>query len=191
MLQIRSLRWNRYAMAIRGCSFVLLGLLCLTVVMDAQTDDKVILTGSSLAKGFDMGVDSSEHKRDWVTKDPEYMKMSFPAYQDWAAVFITVGKPKDPPRPFIDLSTHKTLSIDMRGQSGGEVIEIGIKSNIQPDTGEETKVTKKLTPDWKTYTFLLNDFEGADQKHVYVVVEFVYNDKTPQTIYFRNIKYLK
>jgi hypothetical protein len=160
-------------------------------VVIAQTGDKVILTGSSLAKGFDVGVESSEHKRDWLSKEPEYMKMSFPAYQDWAAVFITVGKPKDSPRLFIDLATYKTLSIDMRGQLGGEVIEIGIKSNIQPDTGEETKVTKKLTPEWKTYTFPLSDFEGADTKHVYVVAEFVYNDKTPQTVYFRNIKYLK
>jgi hypothetical protein len=157
----------------------------------AQSQEKVILAGSILSKGFDMGVDSSERKRDWLTKEPEYMKMAFPAYQEWAAVFVTVGRPKDPPRPFIDLSVYKTLSVEMRGQSGGEVIEIGIKSNIQPDTGEETKITFKLEPEWKIYQVPLDRFQGADLAHLYVVAEFVYNDKTPQTIYFRAIKYLK
>jgi len=191
MLRTRSFPSNKYAMVIVGRSFFLLVLLGLTMVLAAQTDDKVVLTGSSLAKGFDIGVESSEHKRDWLSKEPEYLKMAFPAYQDWAAVMVTVGKPKDSPRPFIDLSNHKTLSIEMRGQSGGEVIEIGIKSNIQPDTGEEIKVTKTLTPEWKTYTFPLSDFEGSDPKHLYVVAEFVYNDKTPQTVYVRGIRYLK
>ena len=79
----------------------------------------------------------------------------------------------------------------MKGESGGELIEIGVKSNIQLDEGEETKVTIKLTPAWKTYTFPLDRFEGADLKHLYVVTELVYNGETPQTVYFRNINYLK
>jgi hypothetical protein len=168
---------------------VLLGLF--VGIANAQSEEKVILNGSVLSKGFGMGVDSSDKKRDWLTREPEYMKMSFPAYQEWAAVFVTVGRPKDPPRPDTDLSAYKALVIEMRGQSGGEVVEIGIKSSAQPDTGEETKMTVKLDADWKLFSFPLSKFDGADLKHIYVVAEFVYNDKTPQTIYFKNIKYVK
>lgn len=173
-------------------AFVFFFAICgLTTFAATQQNEKIILANSSLSKGFDMGVDSSEHKRDWLSKEIDYMKMSFPAYQDWAAVFITIGRPKDPPRPFLDFSEYKTLSIDMRGQSGGEEIEIGIKTNVQPDTGEETKVTVKLTPEWKNYSFPLAEFRETDLKHLYVLTEFVYNGKEPQTVYFRNIKYLR
>src|ERR1041384_5649016 len=167
-------------------------LLCLFVgVANAQSEDKVILNGSVLSEGFDMGVESSEKLRDWLSQEPEYIKMSSPAHQRWAAVFVTFGPPTDPPRPDIDLSAYKTLVIEMRGHSGGEVVEIGIKSSTQPDNGREKKSTVKLDADWKSYSFPLSKFEGADLKHIYVVAEFVYNNKTPQTVYFRNIKYVK
>lgn len=157
-----------------------------------QDDKKDIMINSTLTKGFDMGVDSSEHEKKWVKKLPEYMEMAFPAYQEWAAVFITVGKPVDPPRnKWLDFSSYKTLSIDMRGEKGGELVEIGVKSNIQEDDGTETKITVKMTPEWKTYTFPLSDFKGTDLSHLYVVTEFVYNGKTPQNIHFKNIKLLK
>lgn len=157
-----------------------------------QDSKKDIMVNSSLAKGFDMGVDSSEHAKNWVRKLPEYQEIAFPAYQEWAAVFITVGKPVGPPRnKWIDASAYKTLSIDMRGEKGGELVEIGVKSNIQEDDGTQTRITVKLNPDWKTFTFPLAEFKGTDLSHLYVVTEFVYNDKTPQTIYFKNIKMLK
>jgi len=157
-----------------------------------QDNKKDIMVNSTLTKGFDMGVDSSKHAKKWVRKLPEYMEIAFPAYQEWAAVFITVGKPVDPPRNnWIDASGYKTLSIDMRGEKGDELVEIGVKSNIQEDDGTETKITAKLKPEWKTYTFPLSDFQGADLSHLYVVTEFVYNDTTPQTIHVRNIKMLK
>ena len=160
-----------------------------TVPQDTKKD---IMINSSLTKGFDMGVDSSGHVEKWVRKLPEYFEIAFPAYQEYAFVFITVGKPADPPRnKWMDFSAYKTLSIDMRGEKGGELVEIGIKSNIQPDDGTETKITQKLTPDWKTYTFPLAEFKGADLSHLYVVTEFVYNDKNPQTIHVKNIKMLK
>jgi hypothetical protein len=174
---------------------ILSGVLCLLLfaaMATAQEIKKDVLVGSSLTKGFDMGIDSSEHAKSWVKQLREYMEISFPAYQEWSAVFITVGKPVDPPRnKWIDASVYKTLSIEMRGEKGGELVEIGVKSNIQPDDGTETKVTENLTPDWKTYNIPLADFKGADLTHLYVVAEFVYNDKTPQTIHVKNIKFVK
>lgn len=162
------------------------------VTVLAQDVKKDILIGSTLTKGFDLGIDSSGHERKWLTREPDYMKMSFPAYQEWAALFITVGKAVDLPRKkSIDVSGYKTLSIEMKGDKGGEVVEIGVKSNIQPDDGTETKMTVKLIPEWKTYTFPLAVFTGTDLTHLYVVTEFVYNDTSPQTVYFKNIKFIK
>lgn len=168
------------------CFFVL------AVVASAQEEKRDILIDSNLTKGFDMGIDSSGKKEKWLSREPEYTKISFPAYQEWAAVFITVGKPAAFPRnKWVDFSAYKTLSVEMKGEKGGELVEIGMKSNIQADDGTETKMTVKLTPEWKTYTFPLTDFVGTDLTHLYVVTEFVYNDQTPQTVYFKNIKVVK
>lgn len=156
-----------------------------------QKEGMNILTGVNLAEGFDIGLDTSRQKRDWFSKEDGYMKMAFPANQEWAALFITVGRSTQPPRPYKDLSAYQTLSVEMKGASGGERIEIGIKSNDQPDDGRESRVSLELKPEWKTYTIPLARFGGADLKHLYVVTEFVYNGETAQTVYFRNIKYLK
>lgn len=174
--------------------FVVLCIFLFAAQANTQTGakDKDILVKSELAKGFDMGVNTSEGRTDWLKKGEgeEGFKMSFPAEQAWAAVFITYGKPKPMPRPQVDLSAYRTLSIEMRGESGREKVEIGIKSNTQPDNGEEKKFTIELTPKWETYTFSLDKFTGADLKNLYVVTEFVYDGKEPQTAYFKNIKYL-
>jgi hypothetical protein len=184
-----------YAQKVFGCVlcfFLFAAVASAQVATSVQENKKDVMVGSSLTKGFDMGVDSEKHVKKWVRKLPEYMEVAFPAYQEWAAVFITVGKPVDPPRnKWMDFSSYKTLSIEMRGEKGEELIEIGIKSNIQEDDGTETKVTVKLIPEWKTYSFPLDEFKGADLSHLYVVTELVYNGTTPQTMHFRNIKIVK
>lgn len=148
-----------------------------------------IMNGTELVEGFDMGIDSSDHLTDWLNTGIDYMELKFPANQKWAAAFITVGQPVEPPRPSIDFSAFKYLTLEMRGAKGDEMVEIGIKSNTQPDNGRETKVTHSLTAKWETYKIELSRFKGTDLAHLYVVTEFVYNGKTAQTIYFRNIKY--
>ena len=55
--------------------------------------------------------------------------MSYPAGASWGAVFITIGKPKDPPRPSQDLAAFDTLLVEMKGESGGEELDIGLKTS--------------------------------------------------------------
>jgi hypothetical protein len=156
-----------------------------------QTDTKEVLVGSRLSSGFDMGVNSSENRTNWLTAAEGYCRMSYPANQAWGAVFITVGSPKQPPRPFRDFSAYRILSIEMKGEAGTRIIEVGIKSNSQPDDGSETKLSVNLTPDWKAYEFPLEKFGGTDISRLYVVAEFVFSGSDRQTVYVRNIRYLK
>jgi hypothetical protein len=160
---------------------------------EPQTGAKGILNGSDLTEDFDMGINTSKGLTNWLIKENDCFKMEFPEGQKWAALFITVGEPKDPPRPSLDFSAYKTLSIEMKGASGGEKIEIGIKSNTQSDLGKEKKMPIALTSKWEVYTFPLDNFIGNglnDLKNIYVVTEFVYNGAKPQIVYFKNIKYL-
>src|SRR6185295_19920700 len=124
-----------------------------------------------------MGVDSSGNKIKGLTKEPDHMKMMFSANQGEDAAFITVGEPTDPPHPSINFSEFRTLSMEMRGAVGGETVEIGIKSNDQPDNVKETRMPVTLTSAWKIYEFTLSEFTRADQKSLYVVTELVSSRK--------------
>ena len=157
----------------------------------AQEDILEILNGAELTSGFDMGVNSSRGKTDWLESESSDFKMSYPANQGWGAVFITVGPPTDGPHPFRDFSAYHTLSVDMKGGEGSKTIDLGIKTNTQKDNGTEAKKTVTLTQDWKVYEIALSDFKGTDPSRLYVVAEFVFGGSNAQTAYFRNIKYLK
>lgn len=153
---------------------------------------KPIYVGQTLSQGYDMGVNSSGEKTYWLTNMNGYMKMIYPSGQSWGAVFVTVGHPRNPPRPSQDFSSYKSLSVELRGETGLESVDIGIKDSEDPDDGSESKITiVDLTTDWKKYIFPLDEFKTADIAHLYVLIEFVFDGAEGETIYFRNIEYLK
>jgi len=172
---------------IRCLLFACLSLFYISPASIAQTNEFRVFD-SQLSKGLDMGVDSSEQRRDWVSKGQGYIKMSYPSGQDWGAVFVTVGKPRDLPRPSKDLSAFRMLVIELKGESGGEQVEIGIKTNKQPDDGSEVKIPVRLTNTWQVFKFPLSKFD-VDLKNLYVLSEFVFTGGTAQTVYFRGISY--
>ena len=148
--------------------------------------------GATLASGYDMGVDTSGGRTSWVTDMNGHMCMAYPSGQAWGAVFITVGEPTDTDRPSQDLSNYQTLSLELRGEDGGEQVWIGLKDNTDLDDGEEKKIpVSNLTTNWQTFTFSLSSFYTADLTRLYVVTEFVFDSEMPtETICFRNIQYL-
>jgi len=142
-----------------------------------------------LNTGYDMGVNTSGGRTDWLSNQGGYMRMAYPPGQSWGAVFITYGKPRNFPRSGKDLSRFEILSVELRGAKGGEVVEIGLKDNEDPDNGSEAKIPVTVTKEWKTYTFPLSKFFTADLKNLYVVTEFVFGYESA-TVDFRNIKFI-
>lgn len=171
------------------CGALTTGLFLLLCAPQAMAQSRDILAGSTLSQGFDMGVNSSGGRTNWLKNENGQMKMQYPADQSWGAVFITVGKPKQPPRPSKDFSAFDTLTVEMRGVSGGEQLEIGLKTNDQPDDGSETKLPVILTSEWKTYSFPLSKFGEIDLKRLYVVAEFVFSGTEAKTVLLRSVRY--
>jgi hypothetical protein len=161
----------------------------LAVAAFGQQPRHDVLVGAALTPGFGMGVNSSGNNTSWLETEGDHLKMSYPSGQSWGAVFITVGPPAEPPRPFLDLSAYNVLAIEMKGAKGGERLGIGIKTSKQPDDGSETKIPVELTSDWKTYQFPLDRFKRADPHNLYVVTEFVFVGSNAVTVSARNISY--
>lgn len=168
------------------CLFALLSASALSVCAAGDGD---VLAGTRLGRGFDMGVDSSEHRTDWVSQAEGAMKMAYPPGQDWGAVFITVGKPKNPPRPSIDLSGFNFLLVEMRGGLETKV-SVGIKDNRQPDDGTERKVVVPIAEEYRRYVIPLKRFRRANIHRVYVAAEIVFDGPQAGTVWLRGVKYL-
>lgn len=158
----------------------------------APAKSQIIYKGTSLTKGYDMGVDTSDGLRDWAVDMHDSICMNYPGNQGWGAVFITFGKSAPfGQRSGQDLSTYKTLSMELKGENGGEYLSVGLKDNSDKDDGSERKYNVNVTNDWKSYTFPLSDFDTADLTQLYVVTEFVFESNTPaENVCFRNIEYL-
>lgn len=154
-----------------------------------QLTQKVILSGSQLFPPFDIGIDTSNQRRDWLTAELGDLKFAFPAGQAWGAAFITPGQAVDRSRPSVDMSIYDTLIVEMRADTPGTRIEIGVKTNTQADDGTETKIAWYLSTDWEIRSFPLSMFRGADPARLYVVTEIVFSASTAQTVYLRTIKY--
>ena len=154
-----------------------------------------VLINGKLTSGFGMGVDDSEHLRNWVSPSEDFLQIHYPGGLSWGAVFMTVGgDPVDRPRPHLDFSRYTRLVIEMKGLTGDEYVCVGLKDAQDPDNGAEAKEVIRFSTDWKVYEFELSDFETCQLDQIYVVAEFVFpylDYNQTQTIQIKNITFTR
>ena len=157
--------------------------------------DYPILVNGKPASGFGMGIDDSQQLRNWVSTTENSLKIEYPGGLSWGAVFFTVaGNPVSPPRPYLDFSKYTRLAIEMKGATGDECVDIGIKDAQNPDDGSEIKESVQLTNDWKVFEFNLSNFTTCQLNQIYVVTEFVFpslDQNQAQTIEIKKITFFK
>jgi exo-beta-1,3-glucanase (GH17 family) len=155
---------------------------------------KPVYMGASLSSGYDMGVSASFASSLVVQDEVGSICMDYNpggGALSWGSAFITVGPPVQPPRPGQNLSGYHTLSLELKGDLGGENVAVGLKDNTDPDNGSEVKLNASgITTDWQTFSFPLASFTTADLTQLYVVTEFVLSGEPAQRVCFRNIQYL-
>lgn len=155
-----------------------------------------IFTNGQLATYYDIGVDSSANRHDWLYTEGDSLRMDYPANQSWGVVFITVGTPVDENRPWKDFSRFGTLTFDLRGANGDESLEIGIKDYNDADDGGEKKVTfDNIGKAWQSIRIPVTEFASprfvitGSLGRLYVIIEFVSSGPEAQTIFVRNVRY--
>lgn len=155
-----------------------------------QRSFRDVYVGSSLEAPFDLGIDTSGHKYGWLAAKDGVLTLTYPEGQLWGAMFITVGKPVSlSQRPSIDLSMYHSFSFDIRAETDGQRVHLGIKSRSQPDDGSEITIEQSQTTDWSTIALSLDNFANVDLKHVYEVFEVVFLGSASGSVELRNIRY--
>ena len=151
----------------------------------------VLDAAGMLASGLDLFVNTDRGRTEWLNQVADGMHGGYPPGQQWGFVgAVLLGSTTLGSRPSRDMSAYKTLQLQLKGEVGGEPVEIGIKDNTDPDDGSETKKLVTLTTDWQTKSFALADFQTADLKRIYLFVEIVFSGTTGRSIYFRDVRYL-
>ena len=105
---------------------------------------------------------------------------------DWAVLFFSVRGSSNK-RPSQDFSMYDKLVLELKGDAGGETIDVNLKDRDDPDDGTQTNIELQLTDQWKRYEINLADFKTADLKKLYVVA-FLF-DKEPQSFSVRTIRF--
>lgn len=164
----------------------------LTVTAPPPPPGFVVLDASSaLAAGFDIFVNTDRGLTSWLTRTGDEMQAAYPTDQLFGFVAIVLaGNSNLGSRPSRDMSSYRTLQVQMRGAVGGETFDVGIKDNTDPDDGSETKRTITVSSSWQTYSFTLADFRTADLRRLYLLFEIVFNGRNGRTVFFKDVRYL-
>lgn len=215
MLQARLSQRRAVRFAIAASLFVFVAVP--VAAQECQTDtisvltDGTILSDGLLQPGFELGVDSDKDEQEWVicggTPCPDCCRLATVPNQEWLAAFIVVDRLTDPPRPGVDVSSFDCVEIDLRGETGEEIVDVGLKDVCDEDRGREVKRRLDLsgrsgpigTPvagGWTRYRLPRSTFTSANPSYIYVLMEFVFDRLTPlqgteppQTISVRNIRF--
>jgi hypothetical protein len=145
-----------------------------------------------LASGFEFGVNTSDSNTDWLTAVKGAMRATYPSGESWGVVFIAVeGDPQESECVGRDFLGYSTLEVQLRGDRGSEIVDVGIKDCDDPDDGSEKKIPIICKSDWDTIPIPLSEFTDADLGRLRVVCEFVFRGTEAKTVYFRNVRYVK
>jgi exo-beta-1,3-glucanase (GH17 family) len=154
--------------------------------------EREIFAQGQLAAHYRIGADTSGRQRAWFSTASGVLEMAYPADQKWGAVFITVGEPTDPPRPWKDFSNFHSIVFELRGERGGEPIAVTIKDTGDLNDGREATVPLEVGREFRTYQIPLSRFASelpASLSRLNVVLQFLFAGPHPQTVYARNIRY--
>jgi hypothetical protein len=157
--------------------------------------EREIFTNGQMLAHYQIGVDTSGRQRAWFSTANGVLEFAYPADQRWGAVFITVGEPANPPRPYKDFSDFASIVFELRGEKGGEAIAVSIKDPGDQNDGREAAVPLNVGTEFRTYEIPLSRFASeqltipAGLTQLNVVLQFLFMGPKPQTIYARNIRY--
>jgi hypothetical protein len=160
----------------------------------SRLEREIFVQGQLLAH-YHIGVDTSGRQRAWFSTSDGALEMAYPADQRWGAVFITVGEPTNPPRPWKDFSDFDSIVLELRGEKGVEVIAVAIKDPGDQNDGKEATIPLHLTGQFRTYEIPLSRFASEQLRipgglsQLNVVLQFIFTGPQAQTVYARNIRY--
>ena len=87
--------------------------------VDPPNEDEFPIYVDRLTPGFDIGVESSSQRGNWLSEQGGGMRMAYPAGLSSGSVFVVTGAVALN-RISEDFSNYATLAVDLMGETGAE-----------------------------------------------------------------------
>lgn len=141
------------------------------------------------ALGFEMNIDNQSHTYDWLFGDDSAVRAGFLPGQSWAAVFITLGPPRDVGQrtQAEDLTACDTLAVGLRAEREGVRVAVGIKDTGDPDEDTPTLYPLTIGTAAQTYLVPLAELQSADLSRVYLPFMLVYTEFEAVMVWIDNV----
>lgn len=148
-----------------------------------------MLSADALVRGLigstlDAASGNNPVRLNWEQREGS-LHVHYPGGADWAVLFFTV-RGSSGTRTSQDFSMYDKLVLELKGDAGGETIDVNLKDRDDPDDGTQTNIELQLTDQWKRYEINLADFKTADLSKLHVVTGFLF-DKAPQSFSVRSV----
>jgi hypothetical protein len=156
---------------------------------DGTGNPKIIINGFQTPYYSNLEAYSTPINLSYVSPFYEELQVDFPG-MEWGVFYIYVGQGSVEQLETRDYSSYNTLRLELKGEKGGEKIQISIKDETNPTDGSEAKVPLILTNEWKIYDIPLSKFEGTNLKKLFMPAAFIF-EKDAAVISIKNIEYLK
>jgi hypothetical protein len=148
-----------------------------------------LLIKGEVPTGFEIRYAASGLFPNYLSKVNDYFVMEYPANKyAWASSYFAInalnGRVDE-----MDFSAYSRMIIEMRGEKGGEVFEIGMKDINDPPDGSESKIKIELTDDWKVYEFETNQFVTADMNRIMIPLAFVFEGPIGRKIHVKSVQF--
>jgi hypothetical protein len=135
----------------------------------ALSSDYPIYIGTGVTPPYTFGANTSDGLSDWFQDTQWSIIASYPSGQEWGTLFIT----KDDASPggvVSDLSQFHSITVETRGQTGGESIFISVKeASIPPDQPSPARTHVSLSSAWQVVKIPLSSFPHSDLPQLLVV----------------------
>lgn len=156
---------------------------------DGTGNPKIIINGFQTPYYSNLEAYSTPANTTYIHPFYQEVRVDFPGMA-WGVFYIYVGQGSVEQLETRDYSSYNTLRLELKGEKGGEKIQISIKDETNPTDGSEAKVSLTLTNEWKVYDIPLSKFEGTNLKKLFMPAAFIF-EKDAATISIKNIEYIK
>lgn len=153
-----------------------------TYTPDTNTYEYYLIQDNNLMNHDSMGCNTIDSIHEWIHNDGQDWALSFPPDQLWATAFLknTDG---------VDLSGYGSLIFNIKGEEGGEVVQIGINDTIGEDPSGRSFVQWTISRNWEQVDVPLKWFKDVNMSRIYIPFQIVIFNTTDQIVHFKNIRF--
>ncbi len=155
----------------------------------AEIDVLNLLVNGKIPPDFGMiYAHSGKELYEGIVQEDEALMITYPEKMfEWGAPYFKINALKGRVKE-MDFTRYKNLSLEMKGELGGEQFTLMMKDKYDPPDGSESRVDITLTNTWEKFEVPIDQFETADKKIIEIPMGFVFIGDEGKTIYIRSIQ---